>query len=80
MRKYTPLVGCLRRDPRHSRFPIPNAVWEYKLKPIEFVLLAYLCYRNSYGSTNVSPEMVAKGAHNKLVAESFSLCPMKFFC
>ena len=63
MRKYTPLIGCLRRNPRHSRFPVPNAVWEYKLKPIEFVLLSYLCCRHSHGSTNVSPEMVAKGTH-----------------
>ena len=63
MRKYTPLIGCLRRNPRHSRFPVPNAVWEYKLKPIEFLLLSYLCCRHSHGSTNISPEMVAKGTH-----------------
>ena len=67
MRKYTPLVGCLKRNPRHSRFPIPNAVWEYKLKPIEFVLLSYLCCQHSHGSTNVSPEMVAKGTHMTVV-------------
>lgn len=63
MRKYTPLIGCLRRNPRHSRFPIPNAVWECKLKPIEFVLLSHLCCQHSHGSTNVSPEMIAKGTH-----------------
>lgn len=63
MKKYTPLVGCLKHNPRHSRFPIPNAVWKYKLKSIEFVLLSYLCCQHSHGSTNVSPEMVAKGAH-----------------
>ena len=67
MRKYTPLVGCLKRNPRHSRFPIPNAVWEYKLKPIEFVLLSYLCCQHSHGSTNVSPEMVEKGTHMTVV-------------
>ncbi len=67
MKKYAPLVGCLKRNPRHSRFPIPNAVWEYKLKPIEFVLLSYLCCQHSHGSTNVSPEMVAKGTHMTVV-------------
>ena len=56
-------IGWPRCDPRHYRFPIPNVVWEYKLKPIEFVLLSYLCCRHSHGSTNVSPEMVAKGIH-----------------
>ena len=63
MRKYTPLVGCLRRNPRHSRFSIPNAVWEYKLKSIEFVILSYLCCQHSHGGTNLSPEMIAKGIH-----------------
>ena len=56
-------IGWPRRDPRHYRFPLPNAIWEYKLKPIEFALLSYLCCRHSRGSTNVSPEMVAKGIH-----------------
>ena len=63
MRKYTPLIGCLRHNPRHSRFPIPNTIWAYNLKPIEFVLLSYLCCQHSHGSTNVSPEMIAKGTH-----------------
>ena len=63
MRKYTPLVGCLKHNPRHSRFPIPNAVWKYKLKPIEFVLLSFLFCQHSHDSTNVSPEMAAKGTH-----------------
>ena len=56
-------IGWPRCDPRHYRFPIPNVVWEYKLKPIEFVLLSYLCCWHSHGSTNVSPEMIAKGTH-----------------
>lgn len=67
MRKYTPLIGCLRRNPRHSRFPIPNAVWECKLKSIEFVLLSYLCCQHSHDSTNVSPEMIANGTHMTVV-------------
>ena len=67
MRKYAPLIGCLRHNPRHSRFPIPNAIWAYNLKPIEFVLLSYLCCQHSHGSTNVSPEMAAKGIHMTVV-------------
>ena len=67
MRKYTPLVGCLKHNPRHSRFPIPNAVWKYKLKPIEFVLLSFLFCQHSHDSTNVSPEMAAKGTHMTVV-------------
>ena len=63
MRKHRILIGWPRRDSRRYRFPLPNAVWEYKLKPIEFVFLSYLCCQHSHGSTNLSPEMIAKGIH-----------------
>lgn len=63
MRKRHLSIGWPRRDPRHYRFPLPNTVWEYKLKPIEFVLLSYLCCQHSHGDTNLSPEMIAKGVH-----------------
>lgn len=65
MRKHTPLIGWPRRDPRHYRFPLPNAVWEYKLKPIEFVLLSYLCYQHSHGHSSeiIFAEAVAKAVH-----------------
>ena len=63
MRKYTSIIGWPRRDPRHYRFSLPNAVWKYKLKPIEFVILSYLCCQHSHGGTNLSPEMIAKGIH-----------------
>ena len=56
-------IGWPRRDPRHYRFPLPNAVWEYKLKPIEFMILSYLCCQHSHGGTNLSAEMIAKGIH-----------------
>ena len=67
MRTHRIPIGWPRFDPRHYRFPIPNVVWEYKLKPIEFVLLSYLCCQHSHGSTNVSPEMAAKGTHMTVV-------------
>lgn len=61
MRRRTTLIGWPRRDPRHYRFAVPNAVWEYKLKPIEFVIFSYLCY---YPSTNtLTPEAIATGIH-----------------
>lgn len=56
-------TGWPRRDPRHSRFPIPNAVWEHRLKPIAFVVLSCLCCQHSHGGANLSPEMVAKVIH-----------------
>ena len=63
MRKHTPIIGWPRRDPRHYRFPLPNAAWEYKLKPIEFVILSYLCCPHSRGGANLSAEMIAKSIH-----------------
>ncbi len=45
-RRSTP-IGWPRRDPRHYRFAIPNAVWEYHLKPAEFAIFSYLCYHSS---------------------------------
>ena len=63
MRKRRLPIGWPRRDPRHYRFPLPNAMWEYKLKPIAFVILSYLCCQHYHGDTGLSPEMIAKGAH-----------------
>ena len=47
MRRHTTLISWPRRDPRHYRFAIPNAVWEYHLRPAEFVIFSYLCYHSS---------------------------------
>ena len=67
MRKRHLPISWPRRNPRHYRFPLPNAVWEYKLKPIEFVLLSYLCCQYAHGGTNLSPEIIAKGIHMTMV-------------
>ncbi len=48
MRKHRAPLGWPRRDPRHYRFAVPNEVWEYKLKPTEFLILSYLCYRQAH--------------------------------
>ena len=64
MRKHRVPFGWPRRNPRHSRFPLPNAVWEYQLKPIAFMILSYLCCHSSNGNTdNLTPEVIAKGIH-----------------
>ena len=64
MRKHRIPIGWPRRDPRHSRFPIPNAVWEYQLKPIAFVILSYLCCHTSHGGADApSLAVIAKGIH-----------------
>lgn len=47
MRRRTMPISWPRRDLRHYRFAMFNAVWEYKLKPIEFVIFSYLCYHSS---------------------------------
>ena len=67
MRKRRFSIGWPKRDPRHYRFPLPNAVWEYKLKPIEFVILSYLCCQHPHGGTSLSPEIIAKGVHMTMV-------------
>lgn len=62
MRKRTSSLGWPRRDPRHYRFPIPNAVWKYKLRPVEFVIFSYLCYHYSCNQRNThTPETIATG-------------------
>lgn len=63
MRKHRTPFGWPRRNPHHYRFPIPNAVWEHRLKPIAFIILSYLCCQHSHGGANLSPKMVAKVIH-----------------
>ena len=50
-----------RRNLRHYRFAMPNAVWEYKLKPVEFIIFSYLCYHSS--ASKPTPEEIAAGIH-----------------
>ncbi len=61
MRKRRTALGWPRRDPRHYRFTVPNEVWEYKLRPTEFLILSYLCYRQAHDRERkvVSAEAVA---------------------
>ena len=65
MRKYRIPFGWPKPDPRHHRFPLPNVIWEYNLKPTEFVILSYLCCCHSHrrNDEKVSAETVAKAVH-----------------
>ena len=63
-KRYAPL-GWPRRDPRHHRFAMPNKVWEYHLKPVEFMLLSCLCYHfsSNHGDEMVPAEAVSEAVH-----------------
>lgn len=61
MRRHAAPIGWPRYDPRCYRFAMPNAVWEYSFKPVEFVIFSYLCY---HGSTNVPDlRVIATSVH-----------------
>ena len=61
MRRCTAPIGWPRHDPQHYRFAIPNSVWAYKLKPFEFLIFSYLCYRGS--TVTPASEAVAANLH-----------------
>ena len=61
MRRHTAPISWPRYDPQHYRFAMPNAVWEYNLRSVEFVIFSYLCYHGSTGTP--TPEMIATGVY-----------------
>ena len=65
MRRHRVPVGWPMLDLRRYRFLLPNAVWEYDLKPTEFVILSYLCCCHCHrrNDEKVSAEAVAKAIH-----------------
>ena len=64
MRRKRITIGWPRRDPRRYRFALPNAIWEFKLKPVAFVIFSWLCYHNSHGSADaLTAEVVADFVH-----------------
>ena len=44
-----------QRDPKRHRFPLPNDIWKWELKPQGFAILAYLCYLHVHCNKNASP-------------------------
>ena len=67
MKKHRIPVGWPRPDPCHYRFPLPNVIWEYDLKPTEFAILSYLCYfhSHSHNDEKISAEVIAKAVQWK---------------
>ena len=61
MRRRSTPIGWPHRDPRRYRFAIPNTVWEYKLRPVEFVIFSYLCYHRS--TSKLTLEEITAGVH-----------------
>ena len=55
------LIGWPLRDSKRYRFAIPNKIWKYKLKPIEFIIFSYLCHCRSNQPTGIiSPDDIAR--------------------
>lgn len=44
-----------KRDPKRSRFSLPNDIWKWGLKPQGFAILAYLGYLHVHCKQDVSP-------------------------
>ena len=64
MKRHSRLIGWSIRDSRQHRFAIPNAIWDYKLKPIEFMIFSYLCYcRSNHPADMISSDDIARGVH-----------------
>ena len=64
MKRNSKFDGWSLRDLRQHRFAIPNAMWDYELKPIEFMIFSYLCYcRSNHLADTTSLDDIAKGIH-----------------
>ena len=64
MKRHRILISCPMQDSKQYRFAIPNKIWEYKLRPIEFMVFSYLCYSRSNQPTDaISPNDIARGIH-----------------
>ena len=64
MRKNGVLISMPMRDSKRYRFPIPNKIWDHKLKPITFMIFSYLCYRHSnHLADMISSDDIARGLH-----------------
>ncbi len=66
MRKHYSPISWPKRNPRLCRFPIPNEVWSYELRPAEFVIFSYLCCWQTH-------DRKRKAANAKTVADSLHM-------
>ena len=64
MKRHHILINWPMQDSKQYRFAIPNKIWEYKLRPMEFMIFSYLCYSRSNQPTDaISPNDIARGIH-----------------
>jgi len=68
VRKHRTPLGWPRRDPQHYRFAVSNEVWECKLRPVEFVLLFYICYQQAHGREENAVSVIAAADSLRLTA------------
>lgn len=65
MRKHSLPIGWPLRDSKRYRFSIPNEVWAYKLRPIEFMILSYLSYCQSHSQLgDLTLEIIANSVRS----------------
>ena len=65
MRRHRPLIGWPMWDSKRHRFSMPNEIWEYKLRPIEFIIFSYLCYYQRHNlPEQITLQMIANGIHS----------------
>lgn len=56
-------MSLYQRDPKRHRFPLPNDIWKWNLKPQAFATFTYLCYLHTHVKEFVPPsadEIAAK--------------------
>lgn len=64
MKKRRAPLNWPRGNPWQYRFTISNRIWEERLRPVTFLIFSYLCYCDSFGSTERPfPNEVAAGVH-----------------
>ena len=48
-------MSLYQHDPKRHRFPLPNEIWKWGLKPQAFATFTYLCYLHTHGRKSVPP-------------------------
>lgn len=67
MRRYSPLIGRPMCGSKQQRFPIPNEIWNHKLKPIELMIFSYLCHcQNHNQPERLTLETIANNVHSTI--------------
>lgn len=48
-------MSLYQRNPRRYRFPLPNDIWKWGLKPQAFATFTYLCYLHTHDKKSIPP-------------------------